>query len=162
MAKLLQWSYRALCTIMVICMACMTVMVLTNTVLRYALNTSIIVSEELSRFLFVWMIFIGGVIAMADDIHIKVDLVTRKLPPIAQKGLAVLCNLLMAALSFILMIGGYVQTAINTTNYAPATNIPLSVIYVSVILSGFGMGAVCLVRAARIIWPSDKKEETAQ
>lgn len=37
----------------------MVVLVFTNVVLRYALNSGIAVSEELSRWLFVWLTFLG-------------------------------------------------------------------------------------------------------
>ena len=157
MQKLLDAGYKFICVVMVVCMTIMSIMVLTNTVLRW-MNTSIIVSEEVSRFLFVWMIFLGGIIAMADDIHIKVDLVTRKLPPSIAKVFAFISNIAMAAMSFILMIGGYITTMLNTRNYAPVTEIPMAIVYVSVIISGFGMGMICLVRAIKLFMPSHETE----
>lgn len=153
--------YKLLCLIVVVCMTLMTAMVFTNTVLRYATNTSIISSEELSRFLFVWMIFCGCILAVADDIHIKVDLVTRRLPASAQKALNVIVYVLMIVICVILAIGGYVQTAINFKNYAPTTNIPLSYVYVSVLISGAAMTAIYVVRLVKILIPG-KKEEGVQ
>lgn len=118
--------YKALCVIVVICMTLMTAMVFTNTVLRYVSNTSIISSEELSRFLFVWMIFCGCILAVADDIHIKVDLLTKRLPAPLQRALNIVVGILLVIICVILAIGGYIQTAINFKNYAPTTNVPLS------------------------------------
>jgi drug/metabolite transporter (DMT)-like permease len=45
-------------------LAVMVVLVFTNVVLRYALNSGIAVSEELSRWLFVWLTFLGGIVAL--------------------------------------------------------------------------------------------------
>ena len=57
----IDWYCRALGALMVLCLVLMVVMVFTNVVLRYAFNSGINVSEELSRWLFVWMTFMGSV-----------------------------------------------------------------------------------------------------
>ncbi|MDR1519032.1 MAG: TRAP transporter small permease [Planctomycetota bacterium] len=153
MASIIDKTYKALCFIVVVCLAAMTAMVFTNTFLRYTFKFSIISSEELSRFLFVWMIFCGGIIAMADGIHIRVDLLTARLPKKARTILEAIVDFLMMTVCAILAYGGYVQTSINLTNYAPATNVPLGYVYSSVIISGVGMCLICLVRCARVFIP---------
>lgn len=164
MEKALQFSYRVLCFVIVVCMAFMTVMVFVNTVLRYVSNTSIIQSEELSRFLFVWMVFCGSIVAMADDIHIRVDILVCRLPASIRRVLGVISYACMTVICYLLLVGGYVQTAINWTNYAPATNIPLAVVYLSVIISGAGMGLICLVRTLKFLFVGidTGKKEAAQ
>ena len=154
MAKVVDQAYRLLCLIMVICLALMTAMVFTNTFLRYTFKTSIISSEELSRFLFIWLIFCGGIVALADDIHIKVDLVTARLPRPIARALEAGVNIIITLIGAIIAYGGYVQTAINLTNYAPATDVPLGYVYSSVVISGVGMALIGLVRAARIFLPA--------
>ena len=153
MVKVIDKAYRLMCFIVVICLALMTLMVFTNTVLRYALKTSIISSEELSRFLFIWMIFCGGIVALADDIHIKVDLLTSRLPKPVARALDAAVNVVLAVICAILAYGGYVQTAINLTNYAPATGVPLGYVYSSVAISGAAMTLICLARAGRAFLP---------
>jgi TRAP-type C4-dicarboxylate transport system permease small subunit len=154
MTTLINNIYRFLCLIMVVCLALMTMMVFTNTVLRYAFKASIISSEEISRFLFVWMIFLGGIVAMVDNLHIRVDLLTSRLPKSAQLTLQTFVNLVLAAISAILAYGGYVQTSINLTNYAPATYVPLGYVYSVVVISGVGMCFICLIRAIRAVLPA--------
>ncbi|MCL2616554.1 MAG: TRAP transporter small permease subunit, partial [Defluviitaleaceae bacterium] len=48
-------------------------MIFLNAVLRYAFNTSWPASEELSRYLFVWVTMLGAVIAYKDNGHVGVD-----------------------------------------------------------------------------------------
>jgi TRAP-type C4-dicarboxylate transport system permease small subunit len=153
--------YKVLCFFMVVCLALMTIMVFTNTFLRYTFKTGIISSEELSRFLFIWLIFCGGIIAMADGIHIKVDLLTSYLPKSITRILDVIVNLLLALVSIILAYGGYVQTSINLTNYAPATYVPLGYVYSVVILSGVCMGLISLVRAVKPFIPVAREGDKA-
>lgn len=50
-------------------------------VLRYAFNSGIAISEELSRLLFVWLIFPGAVLASAQRIHIGFDTLQRHAGP---------------------------------------------------------------------------------
>ena len=127
----------------------MTLMVFTNTALRYTLNTSIISSEEISRFLFIWAIFIGGILAVADNIHIQVDVLTRKLSPKIQKFLVNLSNFLIVVVCIIMAIGGWTQTVLNVRNFAPATNIPLAWVNVSCFIAGVGMGGISLYRLVK-------------
>ncbi|MDR2390311.1 MAG: TRAP transporter small permease [Planctomycetota bacterium] len=149
MTSIIDKIYRGLCLIIVVFLSLTTLMVFINTFLRYTFKSSIISSEELSRFLFIWTIFCGGIVAMADDIHIRVDLVTAILPKSVNRILSAAVNLILAVISAVLAYGGYVQTSINLTNYAPATYVPMGYVYSVVILSGSGMCLICLVRAVR-------------
>ena len=61
----------------------MVLMVFGNVVLRYAFNSGIQVSEELSRFFFVWLTFIGAIVAMRDGTHLGMDALRH--PPVAAR-----------------------------------------------------------------------------
>lgn len=63
--------------IMVICISIMFLLVLINVLMRFIFNSGIDIAEELPRFLFVWMIFIGAVVAIKDQSHIRVDLLLK-------------------------------------------------------------------------------------
>jgi TRAP-type C4-dicarboxylate transport system permease small subunit len=63
--------------LMVVCLALMVVMVFGNVVLRYGFNSGITVSEELSRWLFVWMTFLGAVVAVRNHAHLGTDTWSR-------------------------------------------------------------------------------------
>ena len=52
----------------------MVVMVFGNVVLRYAFNSGITVSEELSRWLFVWLTFLGAIVAIKEHGHLGTDM----------------------------------------------------------------------------------------
>ncbi|MDR1535324.1 MAG: TRAP transporter small permease subunit, partial [Planctomycetota bacterium] len=45
----------------------LTVMVFLNVVLRYFFNSSITVTEELGRYLMIWLLFIGAILAAGND-----------------------------------------------------------------------------------------------
>jgi TRAP-type C4-dicarboxylate transport system permease small subunit len=162
MVKFVDKIYKLLCLNMVVCLGLMTVMVFVNTFLRYTFQISIISSEEWSRFLFVWMIFCGGIVVLSDDIHIKVDLLVVHLPGGVAKYLNVLVNAVLVYVSVILAYGGYIQTVLNMTNYAPATNVPLGYVYSSVVISGVGMALICLTRIVKAFLPAANNKEEAK
>jgi TRAP-type transport system small permease protein len=62
---------------LVVMLSMMVVMVFGNVVLRYCFNDGIISSEELSRFLFIWITFLGAVVAMRENAHLGLDSVVR-------------------------------------------------------------------------------------
>src|SRR5690606_15870727 len=75
--------------LIVACLAIMGILVFGNVVLRYAVNSGIAISEELSRLLFVWLIFMGAVLASARRIHIGFDTLQRAVGPRVRRALVV-------------------------------------------------------------------------
>lgn len=113
----------------------MVVMVAGNVVLRYLFNSGIVVSEELSRFFFVWLTFLGAIVAVRDGTHLGMDNVVSRL---GRRG-KLLCLAASQALILmscaILVWGTWRQHEINATTLAPVTGMPMIWI--------FGMGYVC-------------------
>jgi TRAP-type transport system small permease protein len=60
---------RTLHAAMATCLALMALLVFVNVVLRYGFGSGIAASEELSRLLFVWMVFIGATAAYPAGEH---------------------------------------------------------------------------------------------
>ncbi len=77
---------KVLEVIIAICLMAMVVLVFGNVVLRYAFNSGITVSEELSRWFFVWLTFLGAVIALREHAHLGTEVVVGKLPPAAKRA----------------------------------------------------------------------------
>src|SRR5688500_13532205 len=84
--KLVDQICRLFTFLMVVCLALMVVMVFGNVVLRYVFNSGLTVSEELSRWLFVWMTFLGAVVAMRKHAHLGTDMLVARLPLAGKKA----------------------------------------------------------------------------
>lgn len=82
-------SVRALEAAIVISLATMAVLVFGNVVLRYAFDSGIAMSEELARLLFVWMIFLGAILASAQHAHIGFNSLVQRLPATGRKAMVV-------------------------------------------------------------------------
>ena len=76
-------------------MAGMVVLVFGNVLLRYGFNSGITLSEELSRWLFVWMTFLGAIVAVRSHEHLGTDMLVGRLGPAGKKICMGLSQLLM-------------------------------------------------------------------
>jgi TRAP-type C4-dicarboxylate transport system permease small subunit len=93
--KLIETGFTLIKYIMAALMAAMVIMVFSNVVLRYGLSTGIKESEELSRWCFVWMVFLGALVALRNRSHPGFDLVFKRLPEVMQRAFHVITRLVM-------------------------------------------------------------------
>lgn len=107
----------------------MVVLVFGNVVLRYVFNSGWTVSEELSRIFFVWIIFLGATLALAEHAHIGIDFVVKRVPPPFAKLLIVSGRLLILGCCVLMLTGSYTQSVINLTVVTPILNLPMTIFY---------------------------------
>ena len=93
--RLIDLYCRLLKVAIAVCLAAMVVLVFTNVVMRYLFNSGIPTSEELSRWLLVWLTFLGAIVALRQHAHLGVDTLVRALPPLGKKICFVASYLLM-------------------------------------------------------------------
>ncbi|WP_332698552.1 TRAP transporter small permease [Bosea sp. (in: a-proteobacteria)] len=129
----------------------MIAMVFGNVVLRYGFNSGIIVSEELSRMIFVWLTFGGAFLVAKDGQHLGMTTVVTMLGRNGRWW----CRLIVEALSLLcmalLVIGCWQQAVINIDNHAPITGVPLAAVYFAGLAGGLGIGALNLIALARLL-----------
>jgi TRAP-type C4-dicarboxylate transport system permease small subunit len=111
--RLIDQLCRAFAFLMVVALALMVVMVFGNVVLRYGFNSGITVSEELSRWLFVWMTFLGSIVAVRNHAHLGTDTLVSRLPLVGKKVCFVAAHALMLALCVLMAKGAWQQVVIN-------------------------------------------------
>jgi len=96
---------KGLEAVIVVCLALMVVLVFGNVVLRYAFNSGIAVSEELSRWLFVWLTFLGAVVALREHGHLGTEALVSRLGPLGRKVCLVAGYVLMLGCCWLLFRG---------------------------------------------------------
>jgi TRAP-type C4-dicarboxylate transport system permease small subunit len=142
--KLLLRYCRVLEALMAACMAVMVVLVFGNVVLRYAFNSGIVVSEELSRWLFVWLTFLGAVVALREHGHLGTDMLVGHLGPFGKKVCLVLGYGLMLMTCWMLFRGALEQTKINWDVAAPSSGASMGWFYAVGIVFSVSAGAILL------------------
>ena len=121
----------------------MVVMVFGNVVLRYAFNSGITVSEELSRWAFVWMTFLGAIIAVKESGHLGTDMLVGRLGTTGKKVCLALAESLMVYCCWLIFSGSLEQTRINFDVEAPVSGWSLA--WIS------GVGVVFAVLSAPLL-----------
>lgn len=91
MSKISRLLENTLNIVMAAALAIMVVLVFGNVVLRYFFNSGITWSEEMSRYLFIWLTFLGAIGAYKNKEHLGVDMVIKRLPNKMKKW----CSLLV-------------------------------------------------------------------
>ncbi|QDC08631.1 TRAP transporter small permease [Oceanicola sp. D3] len=123
--KLVDYFFKALEVVLVFLLAGMTIMVFANVVLRYGFGSGIDISEELSRFFFVWLIFLGAIVAMRHNMHMGFDLVVTSVSEPVRRVLLTVANGLVLAVCIMVLWGSLAQFHVNATNIAPVTRMPM-------------------------------------
>jgi TRAP-type C4-dicarboxylate transport system permease small subunit len=142
--RVLRGYTRVLDALSGLCLAVMVVLVFGNVVLRYTMNSGITVSEELSRWLFVWLTFMGAVVALREHGHLGTDALVSRLPAVGKKACLVLAQIAMLYVSWLLLSGSWAQMLINWDTEAPVTGASVGIFYASGVLMG-GSGIAILL-----------------
>jgi TRAP-type C4-dicarboxylate transport system permease small subunit len=106
-------------------------MVFGNVVLRYGFNGGIMVSEELSRWLFVWMTFLGALVALRSHTHLGTDSLVSRLPVAGRRVCLGASQLLMLYLCWLMFQGAWQQTLINWATESPVMGASMGWFYAS-------------------------------
>jgi len=142
MTKVVGLYFNVLKLLIVLCMVAMIVLVFGNVILRYAFNSGISVSEELSRWLFVWMIFLGSLVALKDHAHMGLDSLVRRLPPAGKRICLVVGHVLMLYICWLVFIGSWQQAVINLEVVAPASGLSMALFYGAGLVFGASAAAI--------------------
>ena len=133
------------------CLAVMVLMVFGNVVLRYAFNSGIAVSEELSRWLFVWLTFLGAIVALKEHGHLGTDMLVSRLPRVGKIACLLASQVLMLGVTGMLFHGSLAQVRINWDVEAPVTGLPMAVVYAAGVVFAVPAGLLLLAQMWRTV-----------
>ena len=155
MKTVVHWYFKALEAVMVLCLAAMCVMVFGNVVLRHVFDSGINTSEELSRFMFIWLTFLGAIVAMREGGHLGMDMVVRRLTGRARWAALMLGQLLVLACCAVLLWGLLLQHNINVANIGLVTGMSLAIVYSVAYLCAASIVVMVLVNIINLLRGKD-------
>jgi len=151
MSRFLDGYCRLVDALIALALAIMVVLVFGNVVLRYAFNTGITVSEEMSRWLFVWLVFLGAIVALKEHAHLGSDMLVSRLPVMGKKICLVLGQLLMLYITWLLFSGALAQVKINVEVEAPVTGASVGIFYSAGVVYAVSAGVLLLRELWRVL-----------
>ena len=141
------------------CLALMVVMVFGNVFLRYAMNSGITLSEELSRWAFVWMTFLGAIVALREHGHLGTDMLVSRLGPFGKKICLAASYILMLFACWLLFKGAYEQALINLDSTSAVMEASMAWLYLPGILFAVLGGLILLVEFIRLLTGQVRDED---
>lgn len=150
--RLVDLYCRLLKVTIALCLAAMVVLVFSNVAMRYLFNSGIPTSEELSRWLLVWLTFLGAIVALRQHAHLGVDTLVRTLPPRGRLVCFVASYLLMLYADALLTLGSWKQTVLTYGDSAPASEVSVGLFfYSSGLVFGVSAAIILLLDLVRVL-----------
>ena len=135
LTKVVEW-------VLVTMFGIMAVLVFGNVVLRYGFNSGIVFSEEVARFMFIWLTLIGALIVMKDHGHLGMSSLVDMLGERGQRACRFLADSLTLLCCLLLAHGTWKQVIIGMDDHAPVTGIPMGIVQSALLISSVGMAMV--------------------
>lgn len=137
----------------------LTITVFVNVCSRYFFHSTIPWSEELARFVFVWVTFVGLVVANDKQEHMRLDFLVNALPNIPKKIIEILAYTISIVFLLLLVHGGVTYTISQWDWMSSALGIRHGLIYSIAPISLFYMVIQFLTRMIKTIMSFSKKKE---
>ena len=125
----IHWFFKGLELLIVLAMVAMVVMVFGNVVLRYAFNSGVTISDEMSRYCFIWLTYIGAMVAMREKGHLGVDTLVKHLGLTGKKVCLFLSEAIMLACNVLFFIGTFKMHELQVTNISPVVGMSMIWVY---------------------------------
>lgn len=128
--------------ILVIIMAAMTINVLWQVFTRFILQSPSSYTEELARYMLIWIGILGAAYVAGQKMHLAIDLLSTKLTGSNKNYLELFIQSAILFFSlFVMVIGGIrlVQITLSLNQISAALQIPLGYVYSVVPISGLIM-----------------------
>lgn len=112
--------------------ATMVVLVFAQVYTRFLTNNSLTWSEELSRFIMIWMVFLASTLAYREGSHIVVDKFVASLPPKIRPIIEVIAYLFVLIFVGVVLWGAFAVLPATSMQKSPANRIVMSNVYVAI------------------------------
>lgn len=136
--------------VLVVLLAFSVVLIFVQVLMRYVFKNSLAWSEELARYLFLYMIWIGAAYAVKREEHLRIEIIKKKIPEDKQDAFEDLIYIIWLAFSIFLFVSSCILTydIYQRGQLSPAMRIPMAYAYLSIPI---GTGLMCFRIVQKII-----------
>lgn len=125
--------------VLILILGLMVINVLWQVFSRYFTDSPSSFTDELARYLMMWLGVLGAAYVSGRDEHVAIDYFAKKSGPKLKKGLKGFISfslITFAALGFVIGGGHLVFITMKLKQYSPALQIPLALVYLIIPISG--------------------------
>ena len=134
--KVVSIIFRLTGWVVLLLMTTICIVMLTQVFSRYLFNAPLTWPEELSRYLFIWVVFLGAAIAFRHKAHLGMDFITERLPLNLKGYTERIVELII--LGFLILIIYIAPQVLSVTRFqtSPVLNLPMSYVYLAFPVAG--------------------------
>jgi TRAP-type C4-dicarboxylate transport system permease small subunit len=141
LTRLVEWMLTALSILIF-------VVVFLQVLFRYLLRQPLFWSEELPRYLLIWMSFLAAAVAQKQDAHINITLCLAPLSARARRLLKILTDAVILAFLWILIYSGGLVTSITAHHRSTALQLPMGLVYAALPVGAILMSVYLFLQIA--------------
>lgn len=147
-------------TICIILMSLMTLLIFVQVIMRYIMHNSLTWSEELARYLFIWLIYIGISYGAKIMKHIKIEAALGLFPKAVRSYVVIIGDILFLGFALFIAYTAYtlVVKQIGLGQQSPAIHMPMWIIYAAPMV-GFALTSIRQIQTIVYRIKHLKKEE---
>lgn len=116
-------------------------------------------SEELARYLMIYMVYVGTSVGVKNGSHIAVDFAASLLPPSARRALDIIGDLLMILCFAVMCFFGQKLVSVTMMQRSPAMQIRMGYVYFAMVAGGALMLLHCVSHLIRTLLGSAEEDD---
>lgn len=136
MDKLNKFLYQSVAYICAALMFTMMALTFGQVVCRYVFGDALTWSEELGRYIFVWLTFLGMSVAFYQGKHVALDILVHQVSGLYQRVLLIINSLLVCIFAIALLCSGCLLFEIGSFQFSSALTLPMQYVYIVLPVSG--------------------------
>ncbi|MGI6559038.1 MAG: TRAP transporter small permease [Limnochordia bacterium] len=141
-------------------LAVLVTIVLAQVLFRYVLRIPVPWTEELARFLLVWVTFIGAAAVQADDRHLRIDWVMSKIGPRGNRVLALVRSILGLLFALCVLVGTVTSMRVSWPySAASMPKLSMGIFYVPLAFCSLFMTVKSIVDIKDLLSPPQIRKE---
>lgn len=164
MNKIIQIIDKTLAFSLMFLMTAIVFSVLWQVLSRYLLQSPSSGSEEIARFLLIWISLFGAAYSYRIKLHLGLDIVVKRMPPTKQVLATIFCHLAVLIFSaLVLILGGYylVSLTFNPIQISPALGLHIGYVYMALPLTGI-LISIYAINDLYLMWKESFNVEVIQ
>lgn len=149
--KTINFLFRTIEILIAIFLAIMIILTFANVVLRFVFHKGFAYSEEVARISFIYLVYLGSIVAMKENNHLMVDSLIMKVPMAAKRVIYFLIQGITIWIMALLTQGAWQVSLLNKNNSWVVTHYPVFFIQFSGVVLGVAFIIICIVNLIKLI-----------
>ncbi len=149
--KVINFLFRIIEILIAIFLAIMIILTFANVVLRFVFHKGFAYSEEVARISFIYLVYLGSIVAMKENNHLMVDSLITKVPMAAKRVIYFLIQVITIWIMALLTQGAWQVSLQNKNNSWVVTHYPVFFIQFAGVVLGIAFIIICIVNLIKLM-----------